>query len=551
MRTVQFRTRWARSAFALCLMVCASRVTAAGRFDAFTAKFARTPDQGTVIAATLCGGAGTEWLCAGGFAPDGTAVAAGTCLGPTLEIAGARVVVLGADRPAPPAPQPKPVTDRSGRPQVDKDGKPRFEPFSWRHENATGFVVRFSPDLKKVLSVARLPWKSAAITSAAVDGEGCIYIAGPVGDGAALAGIAPDARELPANAEPNDKASCQQVYLAKISPAADRAIWLRTMKAPSACPRVRISKAGRIIFTGPDYRIFRPDGSVESARAVPGGLEGHVAVNPVDGTYARGGEHHWATGREPWRCPTLNIFRPDGRLLYQLYDWGGPYVGLDNLRLVSDTAIRGVMYDDDGNLIIHAWSDGGNSVATMQPNDIRRAHGAFSRGLGMDLWGANVLSAAYILRIETTNYKVADGTVWVAYHPTTTKPNSIWIEAFALAADGSMCIAGRSASGLIRTGNAIGGGAPAGPYVAVLSPRFNSLRFSTSLPGCGKAQVWADEEWGIASGMVNGKPRVLFLSGAVEKEAVYDEQLAPPTVNAAQGAHGGGHLDGHILLLEL
>lgn len=529
----------------------ASTVMAAGRFDSFTARFAKTPDQAAVVAATLVGGAGTEWLCGGGFAPDGTVVTAGTCLGPSLEIGGVRTVVLGTDNPAPPAPQQKPVTDRSGRPQLDKDGKPRLEPFSWRHENATGFVVRLSPDARKVLSVTRLPWKSAAITSAAVDAEGCIYIAGPYSDGAALRSITSDARAQTAGAEGADKASCQRVYLAKLAPAADKALWVRMMEGASACPRVRIDKAGRVIFTGPDYRIFKSDGSVELAKAVPGGLEGHVAVNPVDGTYARGGEHHWPTGREPWRCPTLNIFRPDGQLLYQLYDWGGPYVGLDNLRLVSDTAIRGVMYDDEGNLIIHAWSDGGNSVAVMQPNDIRRPHGAFARGLKMDLSGANVLSAAYILRIETANYKVVDGTVWVAYHPTTTKPNSIWIEAFALAADGSMCIAGRSASGLIRTGNAIGGGQPAGPYVAVLSRRFDSLRFCSNLPGCGKTQVWGDEEWGIASGMVGGKARVMFLSGAVAKEAIYDEELAPPAVNPAQAGFGGGHTDGHIVVLEL
>lgn len=43
---------------------------------------------------------------------------------------------------------------------------------SWRHDGVTGFVVHCTADLKKVVAVHRLPWASAALTSAAVGPDG-------------------------------------------------------------------------------------------------------------------------------------------------------------------------------------------------------------------------------------------------------------------------------------------------------------------------------------------------------------------------------------------
>lgn len=74
--------------------------------------------------------------------------------------------------------------------------------------------------------------------------------------------------------------------------------------------------------------------------ALPALFSPTVSVSPKDSTIVVGGEHHSPTGREPWRCPTLNIHEPTGNLNYQLYDWGGPSVGMDGLHLVSDSAVR-------------------------------------------------------------------------------------------------------------------------------------------------------------------------------------------------------------------
>jgi len=544
------------------LAILAIRVAAAGetRFHQFTARFRQPPDQAVVVAATLFGGQGTEWFAAGGFQPDGTIVAAGTALGPALE-AGAPVAVLGTDAPAPPGPTPKQQTGKDGKPKVDPAGKPIYEPLSWTHENATGFVVRFSADLQQTKSVSRFPWKAGGITGAAVDAEGSIYLTGPASDG--ISALGGDCRELPAQVSGQKDAPCRHVYLARLSPDAGKVVWLRHIKGTSFAPEVNLNKQGKLLLAGPDLRRFDTQGNQESVTVVPGGLGKQAAVNPVDGTCARGGEHHWPTGREPYRDPTLNIYKPDGAWLYELYNWDGPFVGLDNLRLVSDSAIRGVRYDDEGHLICHAWSDGGNSVMYRQPYDVRTPHNC--KGLGFSGYGVGgAMSFAYVVKIETPSYKAVGGTLWCCFLMDKDRPNSIFVDGMDFATDGSVCLMGRSASGLIQTGNAIGllkGNmvketnpqdplVPGGPYVALLSKDCTSLRFCSALPACGKAETGLSA-WGVGRGVVNGQPKLLLLTAAVEQEDVYGRTFTPAVVKAIQKEYGGGFTDAYALVLDL
>lgn len=528
--------------------LAAAPAAAQSRHANLTKRFAQTPDQAKVLSAGYLGGSGTEWLAGGGFQPDGAVVLVGVSLGPSLELAGTPAVVLGRDAAAPAAPERKPKLGKAGKPETDKAGNPKYEDFGWRHENATAFVARLSPDMKRVLSLARFPWKAGGATAAVVDAEGGIYLAGPATDG--IAALGGDVQALPVADTETKKAAVNHTHLTKIDASGTKVLWGRHFRGPSNAPDVELDKAGKVKFTGADMRTFDRTGRQESVVVVPGGLSGRSAVNPLDGTFARGGEHHWATGREPWRCPILNIHKPDGKLLYQLYDWGGPYVGLDNIRLVSDSAVRIVKYDDEGNLIIYAWSDGGNSVMYREPNDVRTTSKKMG-GLGMSAWGAGVLSCAYLIKIETKNYTVSGGTLWLAFLNDKDKPNSIWIDALGFAGDGSVCFAGRSAWGLIRTGNAIGGGEPAGPYVAVLNKDCTSLRFCSDVPAAGKSDVNDGDRFRIVRGKVDGKDRVLFLSGAVEQEENYGKTLPAPTVNGPQPKFAGGHLDGHFVLLDL
>ena len=90
--------------------------------------------------------------------------------------------------------------------------------------------------------------------------------------------------------------------------------------------------------------------------------------------------------------------------------------------------------------------------------------------------------------------------------------------------------------------------------VTVLNADCSALRFCSAMPAC--AQTIVDDSsadhgrWGIVSGKLNGKPVALFLCGAAERNASYD-QNPPPSVNARQPKFGGGATDGYALLLDL
>ena len=54
-----------------------------------------------------------------------------------------------------------------------------------------------------------------------------------------------------------------------------------------------------------DYRTFNAKGKLLTAVTAPGGVRKTTSISPTNGTLVAGGEHHWHTGREPWRCPSL------------------------------------------------------------------------------------------------------------------------------------------------------------------------------------------------------------------------------------------------------
>lgn len=503
------------------------------------------PDQAKVLTATLIGGKGNEWLVGGGFAPDGTIVLAGNVAGPVLEFA-VPVQAIGTDQPAPPQANPVPEMERTKtgeRQKQDKDGKPVFERPSWRHAGVTGFILRCSSDLKQVVSASRLPWSSATITSVAVGNDGSIFIAGRAADTIQALGGQMEELKVAENAARKD-GKCDHAFVARLSADASKVQWVRHARGLCDAPQVSLLKDDAIRFAAQEEYRLDAGGKLLKEIVIPGGVKKTTSVSPIDGSIIVAGEHHWPTGREPWRCPIVNVHHPDGSLKHQFYDWGGPYVGLDNLRQVSDSAIRFVTHDRDGNILLYAWSDGGNSVMTARPYDVRTGVGL--RGLGLSTAGAGVLSAAYLIRLDRQDYHVSAWTLWLSFL-STGKPNSVWIDNLALSDDGTVCMAGRSAWGLWQTGNRLAPSAPPdGQYVAILRRDLSGVRFCSVVPGTGAAEVSHDRAgWGIATGKVDGKDRVLFVGSAATGEG------DPPTQNALQSESGGGRCDGYVILLEL
>ena len=497
--------------------------------------WADRPDQAQVLSASFLGGKGTEWLTDGGFQPDGTVVLCGNVFGSVFEMP-VKVKVIGTDNT--PTATPELAKDKKGVPE-----KP-----SWRHSGVSGYIALVSPDLKTVLSVSRLPWGSASITAGKIAKDGSIYIAGKATD--TIAKLGGELKSLTVSPEVTRKGgSCDFTFVAKITPDASKCLWIRTTKGMSDAPKLTLLADGNIKYGAQDLRTFDPTGKeIGTPVVVPGGVSENTSVNPVNGTFVKGGEHNSPTGREPWRCPTLNTYLPDGSMQYQLYDWRGPYVVLDNCRQVSDTAVKIVTHDQNGNVLLSLWSDGGNSVAVTQPNDVRRGVG-FS-GLGINAAGAGVLSAAYLVRLESTNYTCTGWTIWLAFF--NNKPNGVWIRTLGLTDDSSICFAGGSAWGLRQTSNKLANGEPSGEFVAVLTPDMSGCRFSSVVPGAGFAEVGNNgDTWGIASGTINGKTRVLFLSGASSESEAYGLTTETATQNALQSKFGGGLCDGYFIVLDL
>ena len=228
-------------------------------------------------------------------------------------------------------------------------------------------------------------------------------------------------------------------------------------------------------------------------------------------------------------------------------DWRGPLVGLDNARLVSDTATRLVTHDADGNIIASFWSDGGNSLAKRQPTDMRTSVGL--PGVGLTSAGAGVTSFAYLMRVEPENYQVTGWTMWASRYGN--KGNGAKITRITSGSDGSMLFAGSSSWGMLQTANHLGDGEPSGPYIGVLSPDMSGVRYASIIPGVGQAEISEGNRWGMFAGEVDGKRYAIFLSGAAADGSTAGLIVPTPTYNGLQEAFAGGLSDGWFAVLDI
>lgn len=501
--------------------------------------FPTRPDQAEVVSASFIGGPGHEFLVDGGILADGRVWLAGNVVGGEFGVAGATVTVIGRDGQRPGA--------LAGlEPLAGKNQAPDRFP-GWRHPQASGFLVRCSKDLKQIESVVRLPWLAASLTSLELAADGAIYIAGR--DSGGLAGLGGEQATLRSHPDAERKGGeCERTFVARLSPDGNRVEWVRRGEGLSDAPRLSLTRDGNVVFCAQDVRTFDPAGKELAVAVIPGGVKDNTSISPIDGMIVKGHEHHWPTGRQPYRCPTLWSYHPDGRPQYHLYDWGGPYVVLDGLFLVSDTAVRMVSHDREGNVLAVLWSDGGNSVAFRQPNDVRAGTG--TRGCGCSGAGANATSFAYLVKLEPKDYRCIGMTLWCSQYDN--KGNGASITALGRVDDGSLAFAGGSAWGLWQTGNKLANGEPAGQYIAVLNQDLTGVRYSSAVPGSGIAEVGAERAtWGIASGTVDQKPKALFVGSAAEKDDVYGLVTDTPVVEPLQKTHGGGLCDGYAVLLDL
>lgn len=521
-----------------------SHEAAANRFRQYTEQFASPARVARPLAASYLGGSGDEYLIAGDFLPDGGLFLAGNTFGPSFDLMGRPVPVLGRDGTPP-----------NFQMRVD-DGNPR-PPRSWQHRGGAPFLVRLSPDYQQVVRAVRLPWGSAVVTDLVTDDEGHLYIAGTVGENFDnLPGQARTARDGVFEGE-------GEAFVARVSPDLSGFAWiLRFPDATDNTPQLRHIGEGIISFVGQNGLHVNSDGQVLKTGNI--GLTSGWQRGVCFLTFARvvGHFHRSRTGWEPWHRPVVHIQNPDGGMRFRFYQWHSRTVGTNWSRLVSDSAMRMAAFDRNGQPVMGGWSDGGNSVWAHVPYDMtRNVTGAIQestgrrRGLPFSTWGAGVGSFLHLNRLDFETGNPLSYTLFIAYLGARNAPSSVHGNNLDFSVDNDLFLSGGSAYGLIQTRDHVVNTLDyesdyiGGDFFAILTENWDDIRYSSAVPGAGKVDLerHSDSRSGtfrFGSAHVGGRTRVVVVSGAVQ-----NDKFKP--VSPLQPGFGGGNLDGLFVVLEM
>lgn len=434
----------------LCLLVLGVLFPCGGRADmhlGWHQRFKQGPKM-DITAATFFGGAGSEEFLGVTVAPDESVVVAGNSWQPPLPT-DAPTEVLGADGLWSVA--------------LHAEGKERDEEGNLmaprrRNPNRTGFLVFYSPDLRKIRRVVRFGWGVASITAVEYMSDNSLIIAGlatrnfrPVAEKANLLKVYPQRRYEAYGPYEYDGVSLPgDVYVAKLNPDLKGFAWVWIFEGHRVPPTV--------IHEGPNctivcecrtLRSITPDGQEmrEVMKFMSSGSRNLLAVSPVDGRMVIGGEYSHPTGREPWRKPYLDLYNAEGKPHARFYEWQGPLVGADNVRLVSDSAVRGGTMLPNNDVLLYIWSDGGNTVGAWNPVDFRKP--LHRSPVCMSMAGADVGSFCHLVRFNLDDYNDTAYTLFASVLQF--KPNSVRLSRLCAARDGRVMIMGKSAGFLVQT----------------------------------------------------------------------------------------------------
>jgi len=521
------------------------RETPRGRFVQYSNAAKGSGGQVQVLAATFFGGEADDGFQEGAFLPDGSIIAAGSFH--DLSFAkGPATTVIGKDPAADAYPMPQP---------------PEPKPRRWRqppHPRLTPAVVHYTADLKQVKHITRLPWAAGRLDRLQVSPKGSVYISGDVTHtfdavlAAATSTQTIENTEAVAYAKKKGREPRGDSFIARLSADLKSLEWVVVFKHDNIDFGIRHDET--LVVQRGRYAFFEvsPDGKVGEATGLSAQIGGRafapLAVSPIDGSLYLGGEYHSGTGREPWRCPFMHKFDSDGEIEWTAWNWTGPIVGVDQFRLVSDSAVRRIKVGADNSVIVIGWSDGGNSVFTRQPYDLGRSGG--DNGFGGSIWGAGVLSVAYFIRLQDDIPHQTGYTRWLSYLPMDDLPNSASVRDFGGLPDGRIYFTGGSAYGLIETHDAWipawheqvktnpYARAKGGPYFAMFSYDFQKLLFSSQAPGLKHKRVTSQNN------------KILLVGSAAEIETAYDANQPTIIKHAQQKTFGGGSTDGYVMLID-
>ncbi|HXE55825.1 MAG TPA: hypothetical protein VN541_22565 [Tepidisphaeraceae bacterium] len=490
----------------------------AGRYESFTKK-AEAGSKMNLVASASFGEQGFYDFVSGGQLDDGTIVAFGNAWGPAFPRTPAPLV-LGRGHhqaldPFLPGPKHKTPVLRSDDP------------------DAAGVIVFYSADLAKVRKVVRFDWGVASLSAGIVlPGRQGLLIAGRCTPRFADAMRSRLHREpVPADTStgPYEYGGVKlpgDVFVAMLPASGDGVLWAIVFEGARVPPQqlwldyelnIYADIRGMVRIAPTGYRVTRIDTAIEtsdgrshSRNYTANRSAAYLCVDPREGSFYYGGDRPAYTGYEPWHQPYLYKFSSDGHRSDKLWDWPAKDVatGGDGIGLCADSTVTSMDVAPDGSLVIGGWSIGGNSVFFRQPQTLDRR--VRLTGFGMETADERAgTSTGYLMRFDPKKHRVIDGTLFQAYIPADStdkrhrgEPNSIRIRQVKTLPDGSVAFCGTAAAGLIQTPNAISfpiakGQSQSGEFLAVFSPDFQTLLYSSYLPGIENEHVQA-----VADGLI-------------------------------------------------
>jgi len=510
---------------------------------------AATGDGGRVQVktATFFGGEdGNERFTYGDFLDDGSILLAGNFIDLGF-VDPKKITVLGKD-PAGDAYPNIEHTDRRGRKRLEELRR-------------TATLVFFSDDLTRLIRVVRLPWGTGTVGSVAPGSDGAIYLSGRVGphfdvfarDAKVIATVENPEAIAAAKASRRKREPGPDGYVLKLAPDGSNVPWV-----------VRFKHAGLNLFRRPDRKLLvrrgndlffiTPEGVVSQGPEIE--TTGHnMAVDPRTGDMYFGGSYRSGTGLEPYVNPYIYRVDADGKQVWTGYGWSGPIVGVEPLRLVSDSSVNRIQVGEDGSLTLTGWSDGGNTVLSYQPYDLRKT--APGGGFASSVWGATgglTVRIGHIIHMDGETMHVDYCTKYVSYLPTSDVPTLLNIYDVQGLPNGDVAVTGASRTGYIETHDAWitpwwierrtneFAQAKSGAFFTLFRPDFNRPRMATRTPGISRGQL-------AARGNL-----LLLYSGATgnrQPEGVRTSKVRQlPIVKRAIQPENGGGLDGFAMLID-
>jgi hypothetical protein len=507
------------------------RETYRGRFVEFSNQAVGDAGRVRLVAATFFGGPGNESFSSGHILSDGTIMMSANLN--DLGFADQSIIsTIGAD-PAPDAYPAATNTDSRGRTSVV-------------FPRTTVCLVHYSKDLQKLDRIVRLPWGAGTLWTTMTGSDDAVYISGMCGPHMdAFMGVVPRkaAVENPDAVEAARKANRpppDDGFVLKMSPDRTGVDWI-----------VRFKHAVVSIFIRPDGKIVARRGDqlffVDTEGAPSDGPKlditgSAMAMDPNSGAMYFGGSYRSGTGLEPYVCPYLYKVDADGKIVWTAYSWTGPIVGVEQFRLVSDSSVTRIKVSEDGNVTFFGWSDGGNTVLSYQPYDIRKM--APSSGFCSSLWGADgtTVRIGHIVHMDQNTMEVDYCTKYVGYKPTCDIPTLLNIYDMYPLPNGDVALTGGGWTGFVETHDAWlkpwyvehrtneFALAKGGPFLTVFKRGFGSSRLSTITRGLHGAKL-------------SGRGRMLLMYSASSYSPL------TPILNPVQKEYGGGQ-DAYVALID-